>query len=156
MQFLKSTILAITLASSGILMQPCYGQNNIYVSNSGNDKNDGTFKHPVQHLETALSKASGYINNDVVVILRSGIYPLQKTIEITPDNFKERSLTLSSYPNERVTITGSSKIKPIWQPYKGHIVKARLSVDFAADQLFINGKSLPMARYPNFDSSARV
>lgn len=156
MQFLKSTILAITFVTSGILMQPCYGQNNIYVSNSGNDKNDGTFKHPVQHLETALSKASGYINNDVVVILRSGIYPLQKTIEITPENFKVHSLTVSSYPNERVTITGSSKIKPIWQPYKGHIVKAKLSVDFVPDQLFINGKSLPMARYPNFDSTARV
>jgi len=156
MQLLKSTILTIACVTSGILMHPCFGQNNIYVSNSGSDKNDGTFKRPVQHLATALSKAAGYVNKDVVVTLRGGIYPQQKTIEINGGDFKERSLTISSYPNEKAIITGSGQINPVWLPYKGNIIKTKLVADIAPDQLFMNGKSLPMARYPNFDPTARI
>ncbi|MGN8070362.1 right-handed parallel beta-helix repeat-containing protein [Mucilaginibacter sp. 22184] len=156
MQFLKSTILTISFITAGIFMQPCFGQNKIYVSNSGSDENDGTFKYPVQHLATALSKASGYVNNNVVVILRGGVYPQQKTMELNQGNFKERSLTITSYPKEKATITGSAKVNPVWQPYKENIIKAKVAIDFAPDQLFINGKSLPMARYPNFDSTVRV
>jgi len=156
MQLLKSTILTIACVTSGILMHPCFGQNKIYVSNSGSDKNDGTIKHPVQHLAAALSRATGYVNKDVVVLLRGGIYPQQKTIEINGGDFKERSLIISSYPNEKAVITGSGKINPVWQPYKGNIIKTKLVTGIAPDQLFMNGKSLPMARYPNFDSTARI
>src|SRR5689334_4891717 len=108
-QILRSAMLIIVFSTTGILLHPCFGQTNIYVSGSGNDKNNGTLKHPVQHLAAALSKASGYRNKDVVIVLRAGIYPQQKTIEINSAHFKERSLNISSYPGEKAVITGSVK-----------------------------------------------
>lgn len=53
MQLLRATLLTITLITSGILY-PCFGQDKIYVSDNGSDKNDGTLKYPVQHLTAAL------------------------------------------------------------------------------------------------------
>jgi len=55
-----------------------------------------------------------------------------------------------------VIITGSKKLNLQWQLHKDGIVKALLDIAAVPDQLFINGKALNMARYPNYDATARV
>ena len=134
----------------------CAGQNAIYVSPKGNDNNPGTLVKPFKTLQAAIENAIRITDKDVSIEMRSGTYSLDKTIEIASGDFSVRSLNIRPYQNEKVTITGSEKIKLNWQPYKNGILKATLDLTKSPDQLFINGKVAHMARYPNYDSTARV
>ncbi|MDQ2863629.1 MAG: right-handed parallel beta-helix repeat-containing protein, partial [Bacteroidota bacterium] len=134
----------------------CGAQNTIYVSVKGNDNNPGTLVKPFKTLQAAITNAISLSVKDVPIEMRGGTYSLLKTIEITANNFSAGSLNIRPYQNEKVTITGSEKIQLHWQPYKNAILKAALDVTKSPDQLFINGKAAHMARYPNYDATARV
>ncbi len=132
------------------------GQNIIYVSTQGNDNNPGTLVKPFRTLQAAISNAIRLTRKDVSIEMRGGTYSLQKTIEITSNDFSATSLNISPYQYEKVTITGSQKKNLHWRSYKNGILKATLDVTNSPDQLFINGRAAHMARYPNYDSTARV
>ncbi len=134
----------------------CAGQNKIYLSLRGSDKNEGTLNEPFKTLKVAITKALTFAGRDVIVEIRGGTYSLDKTLDISSNDFSLRSLTIRPYLNEKVIITGSKKVKLQWQPYKNGIVKATLDLAVSPDQLFLNNNSLAMARYPNYDSTARV
>ncbi len=134
----------------------CAGQNTIYVSTKGNDNNPGTVSKPFRTLQTAIINAIRLEGKDVSIEMRGGTYSLQKTIEITSSDFSVGFLNIRAYKNEKVTITGSKKIKLRWQPYKNGILKATLDLTKSPDQFFLNGKAAHMARYPNYDATARV
>jgi len=134
----------------------CSGQTQIYVSAKGNDSNPGSFLKPFKTLGAAINKAISRTGKGVSIEMRGGMYSLEKTIEMSSDNFLLQSLSIRPYQNEKVIITGSDRIKPHWEPYKNGIMKASLKVTVPPDQLFLNGRTLPMARYPNYDSIARV
>ena len=133
-----------------------YAQVHIIVTPHGSDNNSGTFAKPVKTLEAALMKSIAHSGKDVIIEIRGGTYNLDKTLEITTAAFSLRSLTIKPYASEKVIITGSKKVDLQWQLYKDGIVKASLDMAAAPDQLFINGKALHMARYPNYDATARV
>ena len=92
----------------------------------------------------------------MVIEIKNGTYALANTIDISADNYLVNSLTIRPYLNEKVIVTGSKKISLQWQLYKDGIVKAPLDIATPPDQLFINGKALHMARYPNYDATARI
>ncbi len=143
-------IAAITGASFS------YAQDKIYVSTSGNDQAPGSVDRPLKTISAALRRAGEKKNKDVDIYIRAGSYSLDSTINIRSDAYELRSLSIGAYPGEKVDISGAIKIKPDWQPYKNGILKAYLDLKEAPDQLFLSGKSLNMARYPNFDVKARV
>jgi len=134
----------------------CSAQDKFYVAVNGNDNNAGTLAKPLKTLQAALAKVAAAKENKIAIYLRAGRYSPAKTIELTPELLNNRQLTISAYNNEAVTITGSLKITPQWKTYKGNILQATIGTGLSIDQLFCNGKALPMARYPNYDSSARV
>ena len=149
----KKILLSIILLP---IFFACAGQNKMYVSTTGNDNNIGTLEKPFKTLDAAIKKASFVTGKNVSIEMRGGIYSLGKTIEISSADFSAHSLKIRPYQNEKVTITGSKKIKPQWVPYKNGILKATLDVINSPDQLFVNGSTMHMARYPNYDSTARV
>ncbi len=134
----------------------CNGQIKLYVALTGSDKNAGTLSMPFKSPEMAIAKAMKQTGKDVIIQFRGGVYNLNKTIEITSAGYHLNSLIISNYKNEKVTITGVKKITVQWQPYKNGILKSPLLLTELPDRLFINGNNLPMARYPNYDATARV
>ena len=134
----------------------CSAQDKFYIAVNGNDNNAGTLTKPFKTLQAALAKVATAKENKIAIYLRAGRYSPAKTIELTPELLNNRQLTISAYNNEAVTITGSIKIIPQWKTYKGNILQAPIGRGLSIDQLFCNGKVLPMARYPNYDASARV
>ena len=134
----------------------CAGQDKIYVSTIGNDNNIGTLAKPFKTLNAAIKNAITRAGKDITIEMRGGTYNLDKTINISSNHFLLHSLSIRPYQIEKVTITGSKKVNVQWETYKNGILYASLNVLKSPDQLFLNGKSLPMARYPNYDTSARV
>jgi hypothetical protein len=58
-----------------------------------------------------------------------------------------------------VVLSGGMELAPKWKDYKDGILQAAVPAPHGEwaeiDQLFVNGRSLPMARYPNYDADAR-
>jgi hypothetical protein len=130
-------------------------QNKFFVAVTGNDKNPGTLEKPFKSLQAALDKVASAKSNQVSIYLRAGLHAPGKTIGITPALLNRHQLEIAAYNQEAAVISGAVTIAPQWKPYKGKMVQASLDKGLTIDQLFCNGKPLHLARYPNFDSTAR-
>ena len=133
-----------------------FAQTNIYVSPKGNDANKGTQITPFASIEKAMSavrKTSG----PVVIYLLQGTYYLKKPILFTSEDSRKENepLTITSFKNQKVIINGGVPLNLKWEKYKNGIWKANVKPDLIFDELFVNGQLQRMARYPNFDSTAR-
>ena len=134
----------------------CIAQKNFYVAPTGNNNNPGTQLKPLKTMEGVLKKAHFLKGKDVNVYFKGGTYIIDKTIKISAANFTARSLTIQPHQSEKVILSGGKTIKVKWEPYKNGIYKANIAFAEKPDRLFLNGKALPMARYPNYDPSAHV
>lgn len=140
----------------GLLPGICFAQQSVYVATGGNDNAAGTLAKPLKTLRGALAKAAKFKNQNVKIFLRGGTYVFDETVSILANDFTERSLQIGPYQSEKVVFSGAKKITLKWTPYKNGIYKASLNLVSSPDRLFLNGKALPMARYPNFDEKARI
>ncbi len=131
-------------------------QNRIYVSPTSKAGGNGTITLPLRSIQEAINKAGNTSINDIEIILRKGKYFLSSALLITPAVLQNRSLRITSYPGEKVIISGADKIFPKWAKWKDKAVKADIGKDLTIDQLYCNGKVLPMARYPNYNAAQRV
>ena len=133
-----------------------FAQTNIYVSPKGNDLNLGTQAKPFASINKALVEARK-TKGSVVVNLLEGTYYLNRPIVFTPGDAKKgnETLTITNFKNQKVGISGSVPLNLKWEKYKNGIWKAGVKQDLIFDELFVNGQLQRMARYPNFDSTAR-
>ena len=60
---------------------------------------------------------------------------------------KDNPIRIQSYQNEEVIITGATPIKNQWVKHEGNIWKTE--VNYLPSQLFLDGKMLTAARWPN-------
>jgi hypothetical protein len=127
-----------------------------YVSPEGNDKNPGSISQPFETIQAALRNIMHAKEKEVSIQLREGTYRPSQTLLITSSLLSNHQLKLSSYENEKVFVTGAKKINPEWKVWKGNIMKANIDKGLSFDRLFCNGTTLPMSRYPNFDSSKNI
>jgi len=145
--------MIMTVLISGISVQ-LHAQTTYFVSPTGNDKNSGTEKSPLKSIKAAQYKARGQ-KGETTIYLREGEYRIDQTLIFTSqDGNVHKCLTLSSYPGEKVIISGGVRLKLNWQPYQNGIMQAKISQKIAIDMLTVNGKIRSMARYPNYDSTA--
>lgn len=87
----------------------------VFVSiTNGNDNNDGSMNRPVKTLEKAVSITRG-IEGHKTVYLREGTYYLSKPLLLTK---VDDNLTISSYNNEKVVLSGAKEAKVEWKPYR--------------------------------------
>ncbi|WP_257666566.1 right-handed parallel beta-helix repeat-containing protein [Parapedobacter tibetensis] len=85
----------------------------IYVSASdGNNQNDGTLSNPVATLAEAIKRANADSNADVKIYLRGGDHYIDKSITLNGDELNIKSLAISSYNNEKVTLSGGITLNP--------------------------------------------
>ncbi|WP_449436021.1 hypothetical protein [Pedobacter steynii] len=148
------SLFSILFALSLIINQ-AFGKD-IYVSPKGNDKNQGTIEKPFASIKKAQLTARN-TSGKVTIYLRGGTYYLSETVVFTPEDSRKANagLTIKPYANEKVIVSGGTRLNLKWESYKGKIMKARINGDQMFDQLFINQRQQRMARYPNYNPSVR-
>ena len=84
-----------------------------YVSTTGNDANPGTIDQPFLTLEAARNHCNTAPGTAATIYLRGGVYPRTQQFYLTPQYWNaSKSLVISSYNNEAVTITGGKLLDP--------------------------------------------
>lgn len=151
---MKNKCYAIFIAV--LLSLNVQAQVSYFVSPAGNDANRGTLVKPFATITRALAETRK-TKGSVVVNLLKGNYYLDKPIVFTAEDSRngEKTLTVKSFKNEKVTVSGSVPLVLQWEVYKNGIWKAKVTKRLIFDELFVNGQLQKMARYPNYDSTAQ-
>lgn len=119
---------------------------NYYISNSGNDRNEGLSPvYPWRSIEKLNSFMPNLKPGDAVYFERGGYFTGQ--INLTSSGNERFPLTIGAYgKGNNPVISAAIPIKG-WTLYKDNIYKAE--VNFEVKNLFVNGKQMTIARYPN-------
>ncbi|AEI50413.1 PDZ domain-containing protein [Runella slithyformis] len=134
----------------------CTAQISFYVAATGSDTHPGSIEKPFKTIEKAIVQARQANGKAVKILIRKGTYYIDKTLTINASNASFASLEIAGYRNEPVVISGGKSVKLTWKPFQKGIYQAVVPNDLSFEQLFINGRKLPLARYPNYDAGARV
>ncbi len=153
----KSTIL---LALSLLVWPALSPAAEVHLSPAGDDRSPGTVERPLRSLNAAKEAArrlKSTSNGPITVLLHSGTYELPSTFVLNADDSvtKDSPIVYASAPGEEAVISGGLTLKLDWEPFRGGIFRARVPEKLATDQIFVDGERLHMARYPNFDPSAK-
>ncbi|MCX6906491.1 MAG: right-handed parallel beta-helix repeat-containing protein, partial [Verrucomicrobia bacterium] len=150
----RSLITIITLALTSL------ANADFYVATNGDDANPGTKAKPFATLERARdavreSKAQNP-KAKLEVFVRAGTYELTKTFKLAAeDSGSEKApVVYRAYPKEKVLLIGGKRITG-FVPHRGAILKADVGVQGFTNyfrQLFLDGKRMQLARYPNYDA----
>lgn len=147
---MRNLMLACFCFSAALLQ----AQTAFFVSADGKDSNKGTIKRPFRTIEKAL-EAARKEKGEITLYLREGVYRLSAPLTLTAsDGNSEKKLTLTSFPNEKATISGGVLLNLDWQPYERGIWQAKVNQDVEIDMLLVHGEIRHMARYPNYDEQA--
>ena len=157
-----SRLTAIVLAA---LLTPTMAAD-YYVSPQGDDQNPGTKDKPFATLGQAQDTIRSGREADrepVTVHLREGTYYLNQALVFTPSDSgtKDAPLAFAAFANERPTISGAVLLDGLtWKRHENGILKTSVPSERVKglerfDQLFVNGKLQPLARYPNYDPQAQ-
>ncbi|HRP32498.1 MAG TPA: right-handed parallel beta-helix repeat-containing protein [Agriterribacter sp.] len=149
----KKNLLSFVLL---LALMPVSAQVELYVAQNGNDKNTGSSSKPFKTVNRAVEAAASRKDKAVTIHLREGIYYLEKTIAINAATFQPASLQIAAYNNEKVTISAGKRLQLQWKPWKDGIYMARVPAGISFERMYINDALQPLARYPNYDSTARV
>ncbi|MHC4402194.1 MAG: right-handed parallel beta-helix repeat-containing protein [Planctomycetota bacterium] len=132
----------------------------VFVSPDGNDAGPGTRARPLQTFaaaQRAVRKLKTLESGPINVFFLTGRYYLPETVVFTgQDSGAEKApICYASAPGEQVTLSGGTRLDLKWKPYRGGILTAEVPAGEVFNQLFVDGRRQPMARYPNFDPSAQ-
>ena len=132
---LVSLVLVAFFAGAGFAGQ-------YYVSTTGDDANAGTEREPFRSIQ----KAADVMKAGDSCYIRGGRYHEAVVINKLKGT-EDKPITFTAYPGEKVILDGSEPIKGSWRKYKGKIYKTKLDKDIW--QLFVDGKMMISARWPN-------
>lgn len=102
-----------------ILLLPCVSEAQIYVAVNGSDRNDGSITRPKATLHAALRQAREVrrlkdtaARNGIRIIMRGGIYPLNETVLIRPEDAGTASspTIIMAAENEMPVLSGGVKV----------------------------------------------
>ncbi len=130
----------------------------IHVAPSGRDEAGGTSSAPLRTVAAAQRMARMLAGREPVsVVLHAGVYYLPEAIVFTADDSGTAAnpITYAAAPGEDVVLSGGLRMDLRWKPFRDGIFEAEVPEDLAIDQLFVDGRRQPMARYPNIDPTMR-
>lgn len=131
----------------------------IFVAPNGRVAGPGTMAKPFNSIQAALDACKPVVGvSPVTILIRAGTYYLEAPIKIDAglSGSAKTPLTIQAYRSEKVVISGGTKLRLRWEPFRDGIYRAAVPEGFDTDQLFVNGKRRVLARYPNFDPSQRI
>jgi hypothetical protein len=113
-----------------------------YVAKNGKDANPGTLEKPFKTINKAASK----MKSGDICYVREGVY--NETIRMRNSQATaNKPLIFKTYQGEKVTLNGTKRLDLKWKKHEGNIYKAKLKTPVW--QLFLDGKSMTSARWPN-------
>ena len=112
-----------------------------YVAPGGNDANPGTSERPFRTIQ----KAADIIQAGDTCYVRGGVY--REIVTVKRGGAEGKPVRFVAYPGEVVTLNGTEPIDATWRMHKGAVHKAQVDREF--EQLFVNGKMMIEARWPN-------
>lgn len=113
-----------------------------FVAPNGKDSNPGTLALPMKTIQKAVNKLTA----GDTLYLRAGRYQ-QKVVLKNISGRPGQPISIKNYQNEIVEFDGTRALNGQWQHHSGHIYK--LNVTQPIWQLFVNGKDMTAARWPN-------
>jgi hypothetical protein len=113
-----------------------------YVAINGSDANKGSLESPFR----TIARAAKAMQPGDTTSVREGRYH-EKIVLKGLQGSEEEPFTFVAYQNEQVTLDGAIPIDTRWEKYRGDIYRTR--IETPVWQLFIGGKSLSSARWPN-------
>lgn len=154
---MRIKIILISFIISSCIVSSCFSQAKFFVSLTGNDLNPGTKKKPFASIDKAKAEVRKK-KGKITIYIRGGTYYIKKPIIFFPEDSREPDgeVTFKAYPGEQVVISGGEPISLQWKEYKAGIMQATVNENLVFDQLFVNGQLQRMARYPNYNKSARI
>jgi hypothetical protein len=126
-----------------------------YVAPAGNDANPGTLAQPFATLTRAQKAAR---EKPGAVFLRGGTHYLGATFTFSAADSGTAGApaVYAAHPGEQPVISGGVRLSGLkWQPFRDGILKTQVPADLATEEIFVNGERQILARYPNFDATAR-
>jgi hypothetical protein len=151
---------------------------NFCVAPNGSDTNPGTEAKPFATLRRARDavrnlKKRGALAGPVDILLRQGVYHLQETLELGPEDSgaENAPITWRAADSEKVVLSGGQRIAGTWKSEDGRIwfvdipetkgwkpnravaesYSPKPTGPWHFRQLFVDGRRVPRARYPNID-----
>ncbi|MGB7417097.1 MAG: right-handed parallel beta-helix repeat-containing protein [Thermosynechococcaceae cyanobacterium] len=121
-----------------------------FVSPTGSNQNAGTIERPFQSIQ----KCADRVQPGETCVLRAGLY--RETVRPALSGTALLPISFVAYKNEEVTVSGADPVNK-WIPFQNSIFRAQASLPidgynntgFLANQIFVNGKMMPEARWPN-------
>ena len=152
---LKYSIFLCLLIS--VIFTSCGQELKIYVSPEGNDNASGTtITSPLKTINRALVMAGESTLDKTFktrIILLDGNYQINETIMIDQLSYSGQ-LSLEAANPGKVVIKGSKLISGSWELYEGKIMQLKTAHEISPySQLYVDGKEMILARYPNYDST---
>jgi hypothetical protein len=133
----------------------------LYVSPGGSDTNPGSFEAPWRTIQKAASVAQA---GDAINI-RAGIY--RETVVPSNSGSPGNPIKFRGYKDEIAIISGCETADGGWTPYRGRIYQKTISLPvngyndhiqsnttLLANQIFVKGKAMVLARWPNLSDPA--
>ena len=130
-----------------------------YISPNGKDANPGTQEAPVATLQRAKELTRSVAGKEPITVhVGDGVYYLPETLtfEAGDSGTKEYPIYYRADNEGGAILSGGSKLDLKWTPYKDGIYQAATPAGLEIDQLFIDGQSQRMARYPNYDPEMKT
>lgn len=115
--------------------------NEYYVSVQGDDQNPGTRDEPFRNIQ----RFADIARPGDICLVRKGTY--RETVRPKNGGRVGDPIRYVAYPGEKVTISGTELISGQWSLYKDSIYQTK--VDRDVEQLFVDGKMMIEARWPN-------
>jgi hypothetical protein len=128
-----------------------------YVSTGGSTTNPGTsIDQPMRTIQQAVTAA---MPGDTVLV-RGGTY--RETVSTPRSGTAAARITIQNYQNEAVTVSGTDVITGAWTSEGNEVYRAPMnwnyqfenqSTAYNSNQVFVGGKEIELARWPNQISS---
>ncbi|MFA7004597.1 MAG: right-handed parallel beta-helix repeat-containing protein [Verrucomicrobiia bacterium] len=153
-------MIKLALVALSLIPIAALNASDLYVAPTGDDSNPGTKAKPFATLERARDAVRqskiGNPKSNMEVFVRAGTYELTKTFKLAAeDSGSEKApVVYRAYPKEKVLLIGGKRITG-FVPHKGQILKTDVGAQGFTNyfrQLFLDGKRMQLARYPNYDA----
>lgn len=128
----------------------------VFVSPAGKDTNPGTADQPLKSIHVAvqkIGKAPAEPDEKRMITLEDGVHYMGKTLVL---DGHDSGLVIRAKNPRKAVVSGAVPFSAEWSDYRDGIKKASVPRELEMDVLFVNGKPMHMARYPNYDPRAAI
>ncbi len=144
---------------AGVIFKPETVMAEYYVSNNGNDSNDGTKDRPFATIERArdeVRKINSDMTGNIIVHIAEGTYILDDTLTFDERDSASNGFTVKYVGNSDAVISGGQEIGSftLFDDEK-NIYSAKVPDGFTFRQLYVDGVKMTRAR-SNTDFSTRI